>query len=107
MNRFENELKNGKFVCSECSKCNKLVWPPSDFCNACFGTVKWRQVSRTGKLVEFSKKDDTIFCIAEFENTVRIMGELETGLKIPLIGQDIELVICGYDNKEKFFFQLK
>jgi len=106
MNQFENELKNGKFVCSECPKCNKLVWPPSDFCNVCFGSVKWRQVSRNGKLVEFSKKDNTIFCIAEFENTIRIMGELETRSKIPSAGQDLELVKCNYADKEEFFFQL-
>ena len=106
MNPFETGLKNGKFVCSECSKCNKLVWPPSDYCNVCFGVVKWRQVSKNGKLVEFSKKDDKIFCIAEFENMIRIMGELEIGLKTPLIGNDLELVKCNYVNKEKFFFQL-
>jgi len=106
MNQFENELKNGRFVCSECSKCNKLVWPPSDLCNICFSKVKWRQVSKKGKLIEFSKKDNAIFCIAEFENTIRIMGELETGLKIPLTGKDLELVKCNYADKERFFFQL-
>ncbi|HEV2193494.1 MAG TPA: zinc ribbon domain-containing protein [Nitrosopumilaceae archaeon] len=106
MNTFENELKNGKFVCSECPKCNKLVWPPSDFCNVCFGKVTWRQVSKKGKLIEFSKKDNTIFCIAEFEDTIRIMGELETSLKIPSIGQNLELVKCNYVDKEQFFFQL-
>ena len=107
MNRFENELKNDKFVCSECPKCKKLVWPPSNFCNTCFGNVVWRHVSRKGKLIEFSKKDNAIFCIAEFENMIRIMGELETNSKKPLIGQDLELVKCDYDGKEKFFFQLR
>ncbi len=107
MNRFENELKNDKFVCSECPKCSKLVWPPSDFCSGCFGKVVWRQVSRKGKLIEFSKKDNTIFCIAEFENIIRIMGELEIGSKTPGIGQDLELIKCDYDSKEKFFLQLK
>ena len=107
MNQFEDELKNGKFVCSECPKCNKLVWPPYDFCNVCFGSVIWRQVSRSGKLIEFSKKDDTLFCIAEFENSIRIMGELEIGLMRPMLGEELELVRCDYDGKEKFFFQLK
>ena len=107
MNQFENELKNGKFVCSECPKCDKLVWPPSDFCNTCFSKVKWRQVSKKGKLIEFSRKDNAIFCIAEFENTIRIMGELETESKIPLAGQDLDLVKCSYTDMEKFFFQLK
>ncbi|HMK33065.1 MAG TPA: zinc ribbon domain-containing protein [Nitrosopumilaceae archaeon] len=107
MNQFKNELKYNRFVCSECPKCNKLVWPPNNFCSVCFENVIWRQVSRNGKLVEFSKKGDTIFCIAEFENMIRIMGELETGIKKPQIGQDLELVKCNYDGKENFFFQLK
>ena len=53
------------------------------------------------------KQDGVIFCIAEFENTIRIMGELETGLKIPTIGQDLDFIKCDYTNKEKFFFRLK
>jgi len=106
MNKFENELKNGKFVCSECMNCNRLVWPPSDFCNVCFGNVRWREVSKKGKIIEVSKKDNMIFCIAEFENIIRIMGKLETGLKTPSIGQDLELVKCNYDDNEQFFFQL-
>ncbi|HMK32694.1 MAG TPA: zinc ribbon domain-containing protein, partial [Nitrosopumilaceae archaeon] len=100
MNQFKNELMNNKFVCSECPKCKKLVWPPSNFCNNCFGNVIWRQVSRNGKLVEFSKKDNVIFCIAEFENVIRVMGELEIGIKKPQIGQDLELIKCNYDGKE-------
>ena len=104
---FKDELKNGKFICSECPKCNKLVWPPSEFCSICFGNVIWRQVSKTGKLVEFSKKNNVVFCIGEFENVIRIMGELEIGSKKPVIGQEIDLVKCDYDDKEKFFFQLK
>jgi uncharacterized OB-fold protein len=107
MNKFEFELKKGKFVCSECPKCSKLVWPPSDFCNVCFSKVKWREISRKGKLIEFSKKDNILFCMAEFENIIRIMGELETGSKIPEIGQDLELAKCDYVDNEKFFFQLK
>jgi uncharacterized OB-fold protein len=106
MNQFENELKNGKFVCSACPQCNKLVWPPSDFCNVCFSKVKWRPVSKKGKLIEFTKKDSVFFCIAEFENTIRVMGELDIGSKIPSVGQDLDLVKCDYTNKERFFFQL-
>jgi len=107
MNKFENELKNGKFVCSKCIDCNRLVWPPSDFCDVCFSKVIWREVSKNGKLVEFAKKNDLIFCIAEFENTIRIMGELEAGLKTPSVGQDLHLEKCNYTDKEEFFFRLK
>jgi len=106
MSIFENELKNGKFVCSECHECKKFVWPPSDFCNICFGKVNWRQISGKWKLIEFSKKDDVVFCIAEFDNMIRIMGELKIGTKTTSIGQDLDLVKCDYVDKEKFVFKL-
>jgi uncharacterized OB-fold protein len=104
MNRFEQELKNNNFLCSQCTKCNKLVWPPSDFCNKCFGEVIWRPVSRFAKLVEFSSKDNEFFCIAEFENSIRVMGSVEnvSGLQV---GQLLFLINCGYDEKERFVFQ--
>ena len=107
MTMFESELKNGKFVCSECLKCNKLVWPPSDFCSSCFGKVNWRKVSTVATLVEFSKKDDTIFCIAEFEGAIRVMGSLETESEEISIGQELILAKCDYDETERFVFQLK
>ena len=107
MTTFENELKNGKFVCSECIKCNKLVWPPSDLCSNCFAKVRWRQVSTVATLVEFSKKDNTIFCIAEFEGAIRVMGSLETKSEEISIGQELILAKCDYDERERFVFQLK
>ena len=100
------ELKESEFICSECQKCNKLVWPPNDYCNKCFGEVIWRPVSHKGKLIEFSKKGDTFFCIAEFENEIRIMGSLN-GINTPVIGQNLKLVKCGYDGNEEFIFQLE
>jgi len=39
MNKFETELKAGNFVTSECSYCNRIVWPPSDYCDNCFKDV--------------------------------------------------------------------
>lgn len=104
MTPFEAELKNGRFVCSECQKCNKLVWPPSDFCNKCFSKTHWRPVSTMARLIEFSRKDTTMFCIAEFEDTIRVMGTLEMEINEPLIGQPIKLVKCSYNGKENFIF---
>ena len=56
MNKFEAELKDGRFVVSECPKCKIIVWPPSNFCNKCFEEVTWRNSLSSGKLIEFSKK---------------------------------------------------
>ena len=45
MTKFEEELKMGNFVTSECKHCDKIVWPPSDYCDNCFRDVNWRKVS--------------------------------------------------------------
>lgn len=105
MTKFLDELKNGRFVCSECQKCKKIVWPVNDYCNQCFEKTSWRPVSTVATLVEFSKKNNTIFCIAEFENMLRIIGTLNTEYDNLAIGQKIKLIECSYDITEKFIFQ--
>jgi uncharacterized OB-fold protein len=101
MNKFEQELKNNNFVCSSCNQCNKLVWPPSDICNSCFGNVVWKPVKKIAKLIEFSYENEEIFCIAEFEGNIRIMGSIRNASDLK-IGQSLTLVRCDYDGKEKF-----
>ena len=104
MTRFEQELKNNNFVCSECLKCNKLVWPPSEFCNSCFGEVRWRKIGTIAKLIEFSLKNNEIFCIAEFEENIRIMGTINNGSNLK-VGQSLKLVRCDYDDVERFVLE--
>lgn len=103
MSVFESELKNGRFVIPECPKCQKAVWPPSESCTRCFGNVVWHTVNDPGTLIEYSSKDGKMFCIAEFENAVRIMGALDCD-KTPVIGQKIKVSSCGFDNSPKFTF---
>jgi hypothetical protein len=105
MKEFEDTHDEENFVCNECQRCNKLVWPPSNYCNRCFGEVTWRSVSSMGKVIEFSRKDDVVFCIAEFENEIRLMGSLECDI-MPLIGQSVKLIKYNSGAKEEFVFQL-
>lgn len=105
MSRFKAEIEKGNFVIGECADCKTIVWPPSDYCNKCFANVKWRTSSQIGKLIEFSKKDNTNFCIAEFEEKIRIMGKLEVGKAKPKIGQNVKLESCSSD-KDHFIFTL-
>lgn len=106
MNRFEQELKNNNFICSECPKCKKLVWPPSEYCNKCFGEVIWRQISRNATLLEYSSKNGEYFCMAELEGQIRIMGTI-TNVSELQIGENLILEKCDYDGSEKFTFKLK
>ena len=101
MNKFEQELKNNAFVSSFCTRCNKQVWPPSDICNSCFGNAVWKPVTRTAKLIEFSRKGDEIFGIVEFEGCIRVMGRIMATPNLQ-IGQMLNLIECNYDGKAKF-----
>jgi len=106
MNKFEQELKNNNFICSECPKCKKLVWPPSEYCNKCFGDVIWRPISRNAILLEYSCKNGEYFCMAEFEGQIRIIGAIQNVSELK-IGDKLILEKCDYDDSEKFTFELK
>jgi hypothetical protein len=95
--KFEDELEKGNFVVGKCSKCNKITWPPSDYCNICFGELVWEKSSRYGQLIEYTKKHNVNFCIAEI-NGVRIMGTLLTNSTKPKVGSKIRLEKCGIKN---------
>ena len=106
MSKFDIELKKGNFVTSKCNYCTKIVWPPSNYCNNCFNCVTWRKVSLYGKIIEWSKKGNDIFCISEFENTIRIIGKLDTKNKTLGSGNLVKLSKCSLNGKCKFFFTL-
>jgi uncharacterized protein len=103
MNIFEEQLSQGKFVIPECSSCKEIVWPPSDFCNQCFNKVNWRKFEGIGKILEYSKKDEEFFCLAEFEKKIRIMGKLETKSGTPEVGKMAKLDSCRIVDKNYSF----
>ena len=107
MNKFESELKAGNFVTSECTYCDRIVWPPSDYCNICFKEVSWRKVSESGIIVELSRKENDVFCITEFESKIRVMGKLNTKINAAKPGQTVKLTKCLSNNKNGFFFSLE
>lgn len=104
MNMFENELKKGNFVVSECSNCKKIVWPPSDYCNGCLSFVTWRKIIPDGKLIEFSKKNEMIFGMVELEGKIRVMGRLKINSEEIRNGQCVKLDSCNYEKGPQFTF---
>ena len=97
---FESKLNEGKFFIPECSKCKKIVWPPAEFCNHCFGIVSLKEGPFEGKIVEFSRQNEQHFCVVEFEDTIRIIANIS---KIPTIGQKVIMSKCGISNGNYFF----
>ena len=103
MSVFETELKNGNFVIPECPACNEVIWPPSDYCSLCFGELRWRKLNRVGKILEFSRKDDTFFGLVEFEKKIRIIGTIITEQKRPDIGKMVKLDSCSRNGQNYSF----
>jgi len=104
MTMFEQELKKGNFVISECSSCKTIVWPPSNYCNNCLSCVIWRKIDPTGKLIEFSKKEEMIFGMVELEGKIRVIGKLKINSSDIREGQCVKLHSCNYENGPQFTF---
>lgn len=101
---FESELKKGNMVISECLKCKKITWPPSNFCNHCLNENSWRKCSKYGKIIEFSKKNNIYFCVVELENSLRLLGKITSGN--PKIGKEIKIEDCGIKDNN-YFLKIK
>lgn len=101
---FESELKKGNFLISECEYCKKIVWPFSEWCNQCLGKNSWRKCTGKGKIIEFSKKEKTYFCVAEIENSIKLLGEIISDT--PKIGKSVIIIDCGISDNN-YFFKMK
>jgi len=97
---FESELLQGKFCIPICAVCEKIVWPPAEFCNYCFGQVSLKKGDFEGKIIEFSRQNEEYFCVVEFENTIKLMAKI---FQIPKIGQTVKISKCGISNGDYFF----
>jgi uncharacterized OB-fold protein len=97
---FESKLNDGKFCIPECTECKKIVWPPAEFCNHCFGDVSLKEGPFVGKILEFSRQNQQDFCLVEFENKIRIMAKIS---QRPEIGQIVKISKCGIVNGGYFF----
>ena len=103
---FEDEIKKGNFVISECKSCNKIIWPPNDICNSCFGITKWRKASKNGKILEYSKNEEQFFCLVELEQDLRVICTLIDTIE-PKIDQEVSMTNCSmYDGKYSFEVKL-
>ena len=98
---IETELAKGIFVVGECTECKRTVWPPADYCNVCFGDVLIKKGPGHGKIIEFSKQDGNYFCLAEFDENIRIIGKVTNGN--PTINQKVLVKKCGIKNGSYYF----
>jgi uncharacterized OB-fold protein len=105
MNKFENELKSGNFIVTECLDCKQIVWPASDFCSICHSSTKWRNTNNIGKIIEFSKKNDKYFGLIEIEKNLRVMGEIISEKTLET-NQKVKLKESSFEKTSKFIFEV-
>jgi len=105
MIKFDEKLLNDKFIVSFCQNCQKFVWPPSSQCSVCHNITVWKESSRNGKILEFSKKGNCYFCLIETFDSIRVLGSIESSM-IPKIDQRVVLTKYSYDQNPKFIFKL-
>lgn len=77
-------------IISKCIKCQKTAWPLQKYCSDCFGKTESIQASKTGVIIEFSKKDNVFFCITEFDG-IRLVCTLQSDVP-PRAGQTVTFV---------------
>ncbi len=97
---FEEKLEHGEFCIPECTECEKIVWPPSEICDNCFGNIHLKKGEFEAKIIEFSRERQQYFGLIEIEKTIRIMAQISN---IPKIGQAVKISKCGIRDGNYFF----
>ena len=76
MTKFDDGLTNGHFVISYCDRCHRFVWPPSTYCDICHKITSWKEGSKHGQIIEYSKEENDYFCLIQTKDDIRILGRI-------------------------------
>ena len=89
---FIDYLEKGKFMTTRCKKCKKAFFPPQADCPNCLSSeTEWFEISGAGTLRTFTTvnygpsgfENDAPYTlgIAEFEESVKVMGRISKEIK--------------------------
>jgi hypothetical protein len=80
---FWDNLKQGKFVTTKCSKCGNVSFPPQADCPKCISnSFEWVDPGREATLITFTYVQMTPASFAGRDPYVIAIGELANGLKV-------------------------
>ncbi|MGH9910808.1 MAG: Zn-ribbon domain-containing OB-fold protein [Nitrososphaeraceae archaeon] len=109
MRRFMNQLKNGTFVISYCTACRKKIWPPYEYCPACYRRASTVRAGKIGKIVEFSRswleEQEVIVALIDMDG-ILLLGSISEGQGIT-IGAAVELISNGASSDGKIYFHFR
>lgn len=103
-NTFYEELKNHKFKTTKCKDCNKIFFPPREFCPNCLKeNLKWVELSGSGRLYAFTQQERAtrfmkpdVLGLVDLDEGFRILSkikgkfeDLKIGLKVKISFIDV------------------
>jgi hypothetical protein len=113
---FIENIQRGNFVLPYCRRCKKNIWPPSDNCRLCLGTLSLENCNnKIGKILEiFVSKMMNInndyknrLMILVDINDVILLGSLSVDLEKPekasFKGNLVKIKKCGFINNKIFY----
>lgn len=113
---FIENIQRGNFVLPYCRRCKKNIWPPSDNCRLCLGTLSLENCNnKIGKILEiFVSKMMNInndyknrLMILVDINEVILIGSLSVDLekleKASFKGNLVKIKKCGFINNKIFY----
>ena len=109
MRRFMNQLKNGKFVISFCTACNKKIWPPYEYCPACYRRTLTVTAGKLGRIVEYNRSwiEETEIIVGLIDmGGILLLGSISGGRGIA-VGASVELIATGATSDGKIHFHFK
>lgn len=109
MRRFMKQLKNGKFVIPYCTGCRMKIWPPYEYCPACYRRTSIVTAGKIGKIVEFSRswleEQQVIVALIDIDG-ILLLGSISEGQGIT-IGAEVELLSTGTSTDGKIYFHFR
>ena len=113
---FIENIQRGNFVLPYCRRCKKNIWPPSDNCRLCLGTLSLENCNnKIGKILEiFVSKMMNInndyknrLMILVDINEVILIGSLSVDLEKPekasFKGNLVKIKKCGFINNKIYY----
>lgn len=113
---FIENIQRGNFVLPYCRNCKKNIWPPSDNCRLCLGTLSLENCNnKIGKILEiFVSKmmninndyKNRLMVLVDI-NEVILLGSLSVDLEKPekasFKGNLVKIKKCGFINNKIFY----
>lgn len=107
MRRFMDSLRSGTFVASYCTVCKKKNWPPYEYCSLCYRKTSTANISKVGRVVEFSTSrlegSEIVVALIDMDG-ILILGSI-LGSRNITIGSKVILTACGASPNLYFHFR--